>query len=768
MEQNEIREYNNVRYTKEEGAAIIKELDDRTKHLDPDYNTIQLLAEKVKPMQVELAKKAADVPALKALTGMPLGSFVATSGFYPGTTLGGATYKKVDPTGLTANDIDVIEAGDGSYWQLAETERVTPYMFGCRAETASDTPRLQRFFDYCDETKAFGDFSGKWIVNATVEIKGEYDNAFLAGTINPVQTGLPVVIRILLKRGRIFGKLRTIGGSLTSDGGITGAANYSQRTSLNGVVFDNNGGRNYIDAIEASGFKKWGVKIIQQGADNQSSILDWIGNIKGWNCGSGAIASPTRALTFNVTSFVNNGGTNSASQYSTLTVDALDEGLEDGSIIKIGSRLHHILKGSINVGAKTFDVYPWVDELLTYPQIAKSLHGGACTIEGNNTANIKIDQIDAIGSGTVLKHAGLYGSKIGVLQSQFCSVALTVGIYRGDPNIGGTLGLLYTEGDEYTIVQATEQENLINIQSIVPALSADKTYIFQRQSTGGGSTTNANQGSANFSVQYNGVRFTGGVNKLSQNNMRGKGVVLSNAPDKNSVVVRHNDKSITLKWDEAVNSAYGYEDCSFKIIGTSTINPTGTITLNVDAADIAAGIKVMGGTSYVIPKSNVMLNYYVWYKYSTKDWQVVKLTPNAAESGTTANRPTSPVVGYPYYNTTLARMEWWNGATWVTSLGDKRVPKEITIGDWDMTSTFNVLVPHGLSATEWKTIRDVGVEIRNDDDTNYITANGEIITVKDSTNLDLQRVAADRFDSADFDTAASYNRGTVRFTYIPD
>jgi hypothetical protein len=138
-------------------------------------------------------------------------------------------------------------------------------------------------------------------------------------------------------------------------------------------------------------------------------------------------------------------------------------------------------------------------------------------------------------------------------------------------------------------------------------------------------------------------------------------------------------------------------------------------------------------------------------------------------SGTTANRPagTKPI-GLPYYNTTLGRMEWWNGTAWANVSGNTRISKELNIPDWDMTDLFSVIIPHGLSATEWKTIRNVGVEIRNDADTNYVTANGEIIAVKDSTNIELQRVAADRFDSADYDTASSYNRGFITFTYIPD
>jgi len=48
MEQKNIREFGGTQYTKEEGAALIKELDDRTKSNHDGYNSISELAEKVK------------------------------------------------------------------------------------------------------------------------------------------------------------------------------------------------------------------------------------------------------------------------------------------------------------------------------------------------------------------------------------------------------------------------------------------------------------------------------------------------------------------------------------------------------------------------------------------------------------------------------------------------------------------------------------------------------------------------------------------------
>lgn len=116
--------------------------------------------------------------------------------------------------------------------------------------------------------------------------------------------------------------------------------------------------------------------------------------------------------------------------------------------------------------------------------------------------------------------------------------------------------------------------------------------------------------------------------------------------------------------------------------------------------------------------------------------------------------------------------------------GVKRVPltdkvqAELQIGDWDMDATGTVAVAHGLSATEWKTIRRVSVIIRNDADTKYHdtsypegnSQNQIGITSFDPTNFNLERLQAASggdFDSTDYDST-SYNRGWINFEYTPD
>lgn len=94
----------------------------------------------------------------------------------------------------------------------------------------------------------------------------------------------------------------------------------------------------------------------------------------------------------------------------------------------------------------------------------------------------------------------------------------------------------------------------------------------------------------------------------------------------------------------------------------------------------------------------------------------------------------------------------------------------INIGDWNMDTIDDINIAHGLSATEWKTIRTINVIIRNDLDNNYYSlgdsAEGEISGFG-ATTVDLARTAAGFFDSVNFDST-SYNRGWITITYTKD
>lgn len=96
---------------------------------------------------------------------------------------------------------------------------------------------------------------------------------------------------------------------------------------------------------------------------------------------------------------------------------------------------------------------------------------------------------------------------------------------------------------------------------------------------------------------------------------------------------------------------------------------------------------------------------------------------------------------------------------------------QLDIGDWDMDATVGINVAHSLSATEWKTVRQIDVMIRNDVDTQYhplLYPNaGAMDGGISSTNIAIERDTGGFFDSTSFDST-SYNRGYITFWYSPD
>lgn len=128
-----------------------------------------------------------------------------------------------------------------------------------------------------------------------------------------------------------------------------------------------------------------------------------------------------------------------------------------------------------------------------------------------------------------------------------------------------------------------------------------------------------------------------------------------------------------------------------------------------------------------------------------------------------------------YYNSTDEKL--WIGTSLVTkelkmfSTGETIYTNvELELGDWNMDTTDAITVTHGLSATEWKTVRNITSIIRIDSDTDYIdfsSNNGAQRIEVNSANFVIRRVVGGYFDSASFD-ATSFNRGWINFKYIPD
>ena len=94
---------------------------------------------------------------------------------------------------------------------------------------------------------------------------------------------------------------------------------------------------------------------------------------------------------------------------------------------------------------------------------------------------------------------------------------------------------------------------------------------------------------------------------------------------------------------------------------------------------------------------------------------------------------------------------------------------ELEIGDWDMDANSNLNLAHSLSATEYMSIRNLSVTIRDDGNSTIFdfTSYQENTILVNSTNIIMSRFTTGVFDDPAFN-ATSYNRGWVTFNYQPD
>jgi hypothetical protein len=118
--------------------------------------------------------------------------------------------------------------------------------------------------------------------------------------------------------------------------------------------------------------------------------------------------------------------------------------------------------------------------------------------------------------------------------------------------------------------------------------------------------------------------------------------------------------------------------------------------------------------------------------------------------------------------------------TWIEVLQEWKkaglTTKIYNIGDWDMDATATINIAHGLSATEWKTVRVINPIIIPDDDSSRLSlceinvSTGNMLGgtgAVDSTNIQLTRATGELFDNVAYDSTG-FNRGYVTIEYIPD
>jgi hypothetical protein len=185
------------------------------------------------------------------------------------------------------------------------------------------------------------------------------------------------------------------------------------------------------------------------------------------------------------------------------------------------------------------------------------------------------------------------------------------------------------------------------------------------------------------------------------------------------------------------------------ILGGSSFTGTANSTIYVPNLEVRTNLVVTGTSNFA---STVTAK------------GAVQISGNTSVGGNITVNGTATVTG---------RIDALSGISF-TALGTRWEFKSVNIGGWDMDTTVSVSIAHGLSATEWSTIRNVDVMIFNDAQTNlYPLLLGDVGVTSgyhnglNSTNISIGRATGGGFDSASYNDAG-INRGFLSFWYIPD
>lgn len=508
----------------------------------------------------------------------------------------------VQASGTETADGSVVIDATGGQLSLRHNGRVRPEVFGAISDATTDSgTELQAFFDWCRDSDVHGDWSGRWVTSTALTIEGNQHNTYTCGSVH-ASADLPVVLSIECTNASLRGKLEVYG---------TGGTTYSTRGCDVLVAFADSS-RTSLDSIIVAYAVKWGVLIDGTGSNN--STMTRVGHIKATSCGSAD--NSTRALEVAYSACSNNGSAGSAAQDATLTIASIPSEWEVNDIIEVDGRVHSIQ--AINAG--DIEVFPW----LTAAAISAgsgtitSLHGGCLKISGNDAASCDFRQVDAIGCGSGVWCASLYGSVFGSVQTQFCGAGLMLGSDINSNNLGTALQHLYCENNSWDYVQLTR----VDVEAFIatsPTLDFAETCVV-------GAPIEATQ-LPDQALSRIAPVFTnkGVILQRSGNSSRGSTAStrkLSNLPPRHEGSQRRAFQTLYLEWDEDANRNFGRDTITFHAFGTASTDAPTSVTIEPTSVDATAGITVNGGASLVLSSLSGPVYIVAIYDYANEDWRV--------------------------------------------------------------------------------------------------------------------------------------------------
>lgn len=254
--------------------------------------------------------------------------------------------------------------------------------------------------------------------------------------------------------------------------------------------------------------------------------------------------------------------------------------------------------------ATEFEIFPWAPGHSQNAGTWKSHHGCVLNPGGGNTASTHFHMVGSFGAGTVLRLAGLYGTKVDVLLAEYADVGIVYGATPYSISYGNEVGMVHSEGVKADLIQVTAQVS----QLVIHALSAyniaqidnpfglshalnSRVLVTDDEQTArplSGVTITTAYGTINTGI---GQSYTSGENLTEENDL-----YVSNSIGRNDKMIRKDDFVIDLVWNDDVAKAAG-EMNRAKVLwtGPTAGDPTGSGVFRVPQTMTRKGWEIRGG-----------------------------------------------------------------------------------------------------------------------------------------------------------------------------